>query len=59
MNLFYDAIDWLGGYPYESASKENILTLVGEKFTLVKYFKAKPKLGLMGTACSEYVFKRK
>ena len=59
MNLYYDAVDWLGGYPYESASKENILTLVGEKFTLVKCFKAKPKLGLMGTACSEYVFQRK
>ena len=59
MDLFYDAVDWLGGFPYESASKNKVLFMVGNDFKLIKFFDAKPKLGLMGSACSEYVFKKK
>ena len=59
MDLFYDAIDWLGGFPYESAKKDKIVSIVGEGFELIKFFDAKPNLGLMGSACSEYTFIKK
>ncbi len=58
MNLYFDSIDWLGGFPYESASKDVIVSMVGDGFELVKFFDAKPNLGLMGSACSEYTFKK-
>ncbi len=59
MNLYYDAIDWLGGYPYESASKDEILNMVGDKFKLLNSYSTSYKIGLLGTGCAEYVFQRK
>ena len=59
MNLYFDSIDWLGGFPYESASKEEISSIVGKDFHLEKFYDAKPRIGLMGSACSEFVFKKK
>ena len=38
MDLFYDAVDWLGGFPYQSATKNNIINIVGKNFELIKFF---------------------
>ena len=59
MNLYFDAIDWLGGYPYESASKDEVLNMVGEDFILINSFSTYSSLGLLGSGCAEYVFQKK
>lgn len=58
MNFRHDAIDWLGGYPYESASPEVVAKLVGNHFQLLKSFNTVAARGLFGNGCGEYVFKR-
>lgn len=59
MNFKHDARDWLGGYPYESATPEEIKTF-GEKlgFDVVKSKELQPGKGIFGTGCAEYVFRR-
>lgn len=54
MNFYHDVIDWVGGYPYEYASREEIEQFV-EKigFRLVKFNKAP-----VPTGCNEFVFAR-
>ena len=59
MNLYYDAIDWLGGYPYESASKYEIIHMVGDKFKLIRSYSTYNNIGLLGTGCAEYIFQKK
>nr|WP_293854242.1 class I SAM-dependent methyltransferase [Sphingomonas sp. SCN 67-18] len=57
MNFDNDIHDWLGGYPYESATCDETrdrLTAMG--FTLVKSKRLKPTLGILGTGCAEYTF---
>lgn len=60
MDWGHDVHDWLGGFPYESATAEEIgerLNSLG--FTLVREFTHKPRLGgLFGTHCDEFVFRR-
>lgn len=59
MSRSHDTHDWLGGYPYESASPDEVhvkldqlgLHLVRENITL-------GGTGLFGTACDEYVASR-
>ena len=52
-----DIIDWLGGYPYESASAEEIVGFVESKgFTLQYSNKTKPEIGIFGSGCAEYRF---
>ena len=54
MNYYYDVIDWIGGYPYEYASKNEIQSFVeGKGFKLQKFNKAP-----VPTGCNEYVFKK-
>ncbi len=55
MDFYYNVIDWVGGYPYEYASKEEIVDFVERNgFTLRKF--KKPKVP---TGCNEFVFERK
>ncbi len=60
MNFYNDIDDWLGGYPYESATEAEI-----EKFLSVRGFTAqyikplRPRLGLFGTGCAEFRFQHK
>jgi len=60
MDWGHDVHDWLGGYPYESASADEI----GDKlnaieFELVHKITHRPSLGgLFGTHCDEFVFRR-
>jgi 2-polyprenyl-6-hydroxyphenyl methylase/3-demethylubiquinone-9 3-methyltransferase len=61
MSASHDTHDWLGGYPYESASPEEVrtklarlgLSIVHENITLSGRLP-----GVFGTACDEYVARR-
>ena len=60
MKWYYDVIDWLGGYPYESASPEEIESFFSTRgFTLQHAFKTRKRLGVFGTGNAEYLFTRK
>ena len=57
MSWYRDRIDWLGGYPYESASSEEIVEFVNRHGgTLKKAVGTTPIIGLLGSGCAEYVF---
>lgn len=52
MSFYYDIVDWLGGYPYEYAGKEQVLEyLEGEGFKCIKFVKP-----AVPTGCNEFVF---
>ena len=52
MDLWHDAVDWAGGYPFEVAKPEEI---VG--FCNARGFKLE-KLATSGSGCNEYVFRK-
>lgn len=59
MNFYNDIDDWLGGYPYESATENEIITFMHKLgFTDELVLGLRPKLGLFGTGCSEFRFRR-
>ncbi|WP_051335478.1 class I SAM-dependent methyltransferase [Methylocapsa acidiphila] len=59
MNWMTDVRDWLGGYPYESISKAEVVRLAGDLgFVPVRNFCGKQSLALLGSGCDEYVFRR-
>jgi 2-polyprenyl-6-hydroxyphenyl methylase/3-demethylubiquinone-9 3-methyltransferase len=52
MNRWYDIIDWVGGYPYEVATPDEIFEFYKAKgFNLKKL-----KCGHVGLGCNEFVF---
>ena len=54
MNRWYDIIDWVGGYPYEVATVDEIFDFYKERgFSLTKV-----KSGGIGLGCNEFVFER-
>ena len=54
MNFYYDVIDWVGGYPYEYASREEIeRRLAAQGFQSMKFIAAR-----VPTGCNEFVFQR-
>lgn len=54
MNWRNDVIDWLGGYPYEFASPDEIINFLGERGMLCRKLNYRQGLG-----CSEYLFVRR
>jgi 2-polyprenyl-6-hydroxyphenyl methylase/3-demethylubiquinone-9 3-methyltransferase len=55
MNWHRDVHDWLGGYPYESASSAEVRTHLGRLgFQVIRSIERLPGLGLFGTGCDEY-----
>jgi 2-polyprenyl-6-hydroxyphenyl methylase/3-demethylubiquinone-9 3-methyltransferase len=59
MNWDHDVHDWLGGYPYESATPSEVAQyLKGLGFTLERQFGQAPACGVLGTGCCEYAFRR-
>jgi 2-polyprenyl-6-hydroxyphenyl methylase/3-demethylubiquinone-9 3-methyltransferase len=59
MSFHHDVHDWLGGYPYESATVEDVRTRLQDwGFEMVRLFSAKPRLGLFGTGCAEFTLRR-
>ena len=52
MSFYYDVIDWIGGYPYEYASRSQVKKIIEAKgFELVKVTKPPAPTG-----CNEFVF---
>jgi len=66
MKLYYDAVDWLGGYPYEYACFDEIRDFVeslGFRLTLSPTVfpcgkDSGPSIRLSNTGCNEFVFVR-
>jgi 2-polyprenyl-6-hydroxyphenyl methylase/3-demethylubiquinone-9 3-methyltransferase len=60
MRWHHDVHDWLGGYPYESATPEEVAQfIVPRGFDLTRQAINKGPLGgLLGTGCNEYLFTR-
>jgi 2-polyprenyl-3-methyl-5-hydroxy-6-metoxy-1,4-benzoquinol methylase len=55
MDFRYDVIDWVGGYPYEYASQEDVIETVGKLgFDLVRCHAAR-----VPTGCNEFIFRNK
>jgi 2-polyprenyl-6-hydroxyphenyl methylase/3-demethylubiquinone-9 3-methyltransferase len=57
MDFMTDIRDWLGGYPYESASPatiHNFLTVRG--FNLIKSNIRDQQFGFLGSGCNEYIY---
>lgn len=54
MSFYYDIIDWIGGYPYEYASRAEIIDyLKNMGFTLIK-----EKPAEVPTGCNEFIFQK-
>jgi len=54
MNFYYDVIDWLGGYPYEYATVDEIKNYFEKKgFENIKTIKAQ-----VPTGCNEFIFRK-
>jgi len=54
MSLYHDLIDWLGGYPFETAKPEEMFDFYHSRgFELKKLYTANG-----GIACNQFVFKR-
>ncbi len=54
-----DVHDWLGGHPYESATPEEVERFVRSLgFRAEKVISVGPQLGLWGSGCNEFVFRR-
>ena len=54
MSFFYDVIDWVGGFPYEYRSKEQVCSLAESLDLKLLYFRASQ----VPTGCNEFVFAR-
>ncbi|MDB4917785.1 MAG: methyltransferase type 12 [Gemmatimonadetes bacterium] len=52
MSVFYDWIDWIGGYPFETATPEEMVTFHQERgFTVLRQENSN------GLACNQFVFR--
>jgi 2-polyprenyl-6-hydroxyphenyl methylase/3-demethylubiquinone-9 3-methyltransferase len=59
MTLENDMIDWLGGYPYESISEKEVIRLLKiQGFDLIDSKPSTARTGILGSGCSEFVFRR-
>lgn len=55
MDFFYNVVDWIGGYPYEYASKDEIIRLIEPLgFELIHFVPAQ-----VPTGCNEFLFVRR
>lgn len=60
MNFSHDVHDWLGGYPYETATAAEIHGRVcNMDFTELRSFRLPRSFGLFGSGCHEFVFQKK
>ena len=59
MNYWNDVHDWLGGYPYESATPAETDAMVGPSFARERAFTTAGRLGVFGSGCNEFVFRRR
>lgn len=60
MDWRHDMDDWLGGYPYQSASLDEVQGFLRERgFVAVKQKVRSGGLGVLGSGCDEYLFRRR
>ena len=60
MDFYHDVHDWLGGYPYEAALAPEIDEhMVALGFNAERVFARSKPLGLFGSGCDEYVYRRR
>jgi len=51
MNIWHDVVDWIGGYPFETATPQQITSFYHKKhFALMKSHEKQ------GSGCNEFVF---
>jgi 2-polyprenyl-3-methyl-5-hydroxy-6-metoxy-1,4-benzoquinol methylase len=54
MDFFFNVVDWVGGYPYEYAGKDEIIELLSlYGYTIEGFFAAQ-----VPTGCNEFIFKK-
>ena len=59
MNFFADVRDWLGGYPYESISPQDLRKLLSELgFSPVYSLEGSSRIGIFGSGCDEFLFQK-
>lgn len=59
MDLYHDVHDWMGGYPYEAILAPEVDALLRPLgFESVRVFARPMTLGLLGSGCDEYVYRR-
>jgi len=59
MNFSHDAHDWLGGYPYETATATELHDRICKMgFTEERSFPLAKSHGLLGSGCHEFVFQK-
>ena len=59
MSFYTDVYDWLGGYPYESISPEELRSrMKALGFQELRSFTHASGLGLFGSGCDEFVFSK-
>jgi 2-polyprenyl-6-hydroxyphenyl methylase/3-demethylubiquinone-9 3-methyltransferase len=59
MNFSHDAHDWLGGYPYETATAADLRDRIRKMgLSEERSFTLPARLGLFGSGCHEFVFRR-
>ena len=59
MDFAHDVHDWLGGYPYESISGPEVEARMQRLgFTPVRSTATPTTIGLFGSGCDEYVYRR-
>jgi hypothetical protein len=54
MSRWRDLVDWVGGYPYETAKPEEVFDFFSQRGYLLK----KIKCGNVGMGCNEFVFEK-
>ncbi len=60
MDYLHDVHDWMGGYPYESINPGDATSLLNKLgFKIERTFVHAGGLGLFGTGCDEFVFRRR
>lgn len=60
MNFLVDIRDWLGGYPFETIQDSNLIEILRSLgFELEKAKIGKANLGIFGSGCDEFVFRKK
>lgn len=59
MNFLHDVHDWLGGYPYETATPEELcFRICALGFVEERSFPIPPTMGVFSSGCHELVFRR-
>lgn len=58
MDLEIDFHDWLGGFPYESISPSEYVSLLETDFIPIRTFVQRAGFGILGSGCDEFVHKR-